>query len=153
MTFPLQFLIAALATVSFAVLFNARKIDLIFCGITGGFGWIIYYVIVLLGGGVVVGSFVASFCLTILARIFATRKRNPVTIYLLTGIFPLVPGAGLYYTAYYFFTRNNSMLSMKGSETIEIALAIVFGIIFGFGISQKLFTKLFGTNKIRKCEK
>lgn len=153
MNYPIQFLVAALATVSFAVLFNARKIDLIHCGITGGFGWLIYFVIVKSGGGVVVASFVASFFLTILSRIFATRKRNPVTIYLLTGIFPLVPGAGLYYTAYYFFTGDTEMFRIKGSETIEVALAIVFGIIFGFGISQKLFTKLFGTNKIEKCEK
>lgn len=153
MTYIIQFLVAAVATISFAVLFNARKVDLIHCGITGGFGWIIYFGLVKLGCGVVVASFTATLFLTILARIFATTQKNPVTVYLLTGVFTLVPGAGLYYTAFYFFTGNSGQFSLKGTETLEIALAIVFGIIFGFGISQKLFTKLFGSNKMKNRDK
>ena len=34
------------------------------------------------------------------------------------------------------------MFSTKGIETFEIAVAIVFGIIFGFAIPQSLFRKL-----------
>jgi uncharacterized protein len=64
-------------------------------------------------------------------------------MYVLPGIFPLVPGAGIYYTAYYLFIGNTEMSGFKGLETLEIAGAIVFGIIFGFGIPQWIFHKLF----------
>lgn len=51
--------------------------------------------------GVVFPSLIATLCLTIMARIFAAARSMPVTVYLLSGIFPLVPGAGIFYTAYY----------------------------------------------------
>ena len=34
------------------------------------------------------------------------------------------------------------MFGFKGLETVEIAGAIVFGIIFGFGLPQGIFDKL-----------
>lgn len=46
--------------------------------------------------GVVFPSLIATLCLTIMARIFAAARSMPVTVYLLSGIFPLVPGAGIF---------------------------------------------------------
>lgn len=139
MEFIIQFLVAGFATLSFAVLFSAPRKELLYCGFTGAFGWILYYLLVQFDMGVVFSSFVATLCLTILARIFAVIRSTPVTVYLLTGIFPLVPGAGIFYTAYYLFTNNQAISYSKGIETFEIAGAIVFGIILGFGIPQSLF--------------
>ena len=119
--------------------FPHQKKELLYCGFSGAFGWILYYILVQLGMGVVVPSLIATFCLTILARIFAVIRSTPVTVYLLTGIFPLVPGAGIFYTAYYLFTNDRAFSSSKGIETFEVAGAIVLGIIFGFGIPQSLF--------------
>lgn len=137
-----QFIISMLATISFAVLFTAPKKEVLFCGLTGAVGWIVYYICTRNGINLVLASGIATFCLTILARCLAVARKNPVTVYLLTGIFPLVPGAGIYYTAYYLFIGNTDMSGYKGLETLEIAGAIVFGIIFGFGIPQALFHKL-----------
>mgnify|MGYP002624622553 CR=1 FL=1 len=47
------------------------------------------------------GNLVGAFILTVFSRVLAAKRKNPVTIYLITGIFPLVPGAGIYYTSYY----------------------------------------------------
>ena len=144
MNWLIQFLVAMVATVSFAIIFNAPKKELVFCGITGATGWMVFYLLTRGSVGVVAGSLVATFCLSIFARIFASARRKPVTVYLLTGIFSLVPGAGIYYTAYYFFASNKEMFSYKGAETLEIAIAIVFGIIFGFAIPQSVFNKIAG---------
>lgn len=138
----LEFVIAMLATISFAVLFTAPKKEVVYCGLTGALGWIVYYIMTQNGINLVLASMVATFCLTVLARCFAVIRKTPVTVYLLSGIFPLVPGAGIYYTAYYLFMGNTQMSGFKGLETLEIAGAIVFGIIFGFGIPQWLFHKL-----------
>lgn len=137
-----QFLISMIATISFAVLFTAPKKEVVYCGLTGAVAWTVYYALTQRGFHIVLASLIATFCLTILARCLAVVRKKPVTVYLLPGIFPLVPGAGIYYTAYYLFIGNTEMSGFKGLETLEIAGAIVFGIIFGFGIPQSLFHKL-----------
>ena len=138
----IEAIVAMFATISFAILFNAPKEEVIHCGLTGSLAWTIYYGMTQNDINSVLASLVASFGLTILARAFAVIRKCPVTMYLLPGIFPLVPGAGIYYTAYYLFIGNTEMSGFKGLETLEIAGAIVFGIIFGFGIPQALFHKL-----------
>ena len=137
-----EFIVAMFATISFAILFYAPKKEVVCCGLTGALGWVVYYGMTQNAINSVLASLVATFCLTILARCFAVVRKSPVTMYLLPGIFPLVPGAGIYYTAYYLFIGNTEMSGFKGLETLEIAGAIVFGIIFGFGIPQRLFHKL-----------
>ena len=138
----IEAIVAMFATISFAILFNAPKKEVFYCGLTGSLAWTIYYGMTNQEINSVLASLVASFGLTILARAFAVIRKSPVTMYLLPGIFPLVPGAGIYYTAYYLFIGNNEMSGFKGLETLEIAGAIVFGIIFGFGIPQRWFHKL-----------
>ena len=121
MSYVLQFFIAAVATVTFAILFAAPKKELVFCGVSGGLAWLVYFILYRQSGNVVLGSLVATFVLTILSRILAVARCNPATIYLVSGM--------------------PAKCSAKGLETFEIALAIVFGIIFGFSIPETLFHK------------
>ena len=118
MMYILEFIIAMLATISFAVLFTAPKREVVYCGLTGALGWIVYYVMTENGINLVLASMVATFCLTVLARCFAVVRKTPVTVYLLSGIFPLVPGAGIYYTAYYLFMGDTAMSGFKGLQTL-----------------------------------
>jgi uncharacterized membrane protein YjjB (DUF3815 family) len=136
-----QFLLAMVATVAFAVLFCAPKKELLLCGLSGAISWIVYYMIYTGSDNVVLGSFVAAFLLTFYSRAIAVRRQCPATTYLIPGIFPLVPGAGIYYTAYFMITNQPLQSSEKGLETLEIALAIVFGIIFGSAIPQSFFLR------------
>ena len=129
MDLVVQFIVAVFATLAF-------------CGFTGALGWIIYSVFMKFDMGIVFSSFIATLCLTIFARIFAVIRETPVTVYLLTGIFPIVPGSAIFYTAYYLFISDSAMSSQKAMETFEYAGAIVLGILFGFGIPQSLFNKL-----------
>ena len=124
----IQFLVSLAATLSFAVLFSAEKKQLFFCGLTGALGWIVYLI--------------ATLALTLVARILSAVRRTPVTVFLLTGIFPLVPGAGIYYTSYYFIMGDMSRFSQYGISTVKVAGSIVLGIIFGFALPQSLFNGL-----------
>lgn len=138
----IQFIVCFFATLSFAVLFSAPKRQLIFCGLTGAAGWMVYLLLMQNNAGIAVANLAASFTLTLMARIFAAVERHPVTVYLLAGIFPLVPGAGIYYTSYYFIMHEMSQFASKGAETIIIAGSIVFGIVFGFSLPQSIFNAL-----------
>ena len=82
----------------------------------------------------VISALFATFFLTLLARILSIVKKNPVTIYLITGIFPLVPGAGIYYTSYYLIMNEGTRSLSMGLETFKTAGAIALGIIFGFDV-------------------
>lgn len=141
-TFLIQFFVACIATTAFAILFSAPTKELPFCGFIGALGWIVYYVLTISGLNSVVASLIATLILSIFARAFAVTRRTPVTVYLLSGIFPLVPGAGIYYTAYYLFQGEHSLSGEYGLLTFETAAAIVFGIIFGFSVPQAIFHRL-----------
>ena len=138
----IQFIVCFFATLSFAILFTAPKHQLVFCGLTGAAGWLVYLLLMNNNAGIGVANLAAAFTLTLMARIFAAVERHPVTVYLLAGIFPLVPGAGIYYTSYYFIMHDMEQFASKGAETIIIAGSIVFGIVFGFSLPQSLFNTI-----------
>lgn len=143
----LQFILCMFATLSFAVLFGAPKRDLFFCGLTGSIGWIVYLLCLDFGTSTTVANLIATFALTVMSRTIAALRKNPVTVYLISGIFPLVPGAGIYYTSYYFIMNEMSECSSYGMETVKVAGAIVLGIIFGFALPQSWF------NALGRCRK
>jgi len=137
-----QFIVCFLATLSFAILFSAPKRQLIFCGLTGAAGWMVYLFLLNNNSGIAVANLGASFALTLMSRIFAAMERHPVTVYLLAGIFPLVPGAGIYYTSYYFIMDEMEQFAAKGAETVIIAGSIAFGIVFGLSLPQSIFNAI-----------
>ena len=94
-------------------------------------------------GAPTLGNVVGSFVLTVFSRTLAAKRKNPVTIYLIAGIFPLVPGAGIYYTSYYLIMNDMAHFSQYGLETIKTAGAIVMGIILGMAFPQSWFNKAF----------
>ena len=123
-----QFFIAGAGTLSFAVLFGCPRKSLLFCGLVGAVGWFVYELAVMLGADSAAASLLAVIPLTLLTRVFAIVIKMPVTVFLLSGIFPLVPGAGIYYTAYYFLQGEQELFASKGGETFKVALALALGI-------------------------
>ena len=51
-----------------------------------------------------------------------------------SGIFPLVPGAGIYYTAYYFIQGENALSLANGISTFKVAVALAVGIALVLGL-------------------
>lgn len=144
----IQVLMAALATVSFSVLFNVPAREYVFCGITGAIGWLFYLIAFSIVDSVAFSTFIAALIITITSRLFAVNRRVPVTVFLIAGIFPLVPGAGIYYTISHIFNNQTNLAAAKGIETISIAICIAFGIMLVFLIPQKFF--LIGNNKKKR---
>lgn len=130
----LQLALAFISTFAFAVLFSAPKTQYVFYGLCGAFTWGMYLLFQNFGYTTVISALFATFFLTLLARILSIVKKNPVTIYLITGIFPLVPGAGIYYTSYYLIMNEGTRSLSMGLETFKTAGAIALGIIFGFAV-------------------
>ncbi len=123
-----QLLIASVGTLAFGILFYAPRQHYFWCAITGGVGWLCYWLLMQVQSSKVIASLIAVVPLTLLTRIFSIWRRAPSTVFLFCGIFPLVPGAGIYYTAYYFIQGEMPLFVSKGMETIKIAIALATGI-------------------------
>ena len=139
----MQFIVAMIATLAFAMIFSAPKSELVYCGLSGAIGWISYLIISTILGAPTLGNMVGSLFLTLFSRSLAVKRKNPATVYLIAGIFPLVPGAGIYYTSYYLIMNNMETFSTYGLSTIKTAGAIVMGIICGMAFPQSWFNKVF----------
>ena len=124
-----HFVVAVIATISFGITFQMPRRHYLACGLTGAVGWMVYILCYdLLGVTAPVAVLIATLPLTLGARFFSVYHKAPVTVFLLPGIFPLVPGAGIYYTAYYFLQGEEVLFASKGAETFKVALALALGI-------------------------
>ena len=141
-TFPMdaaiQFLVAIVATISFGVTFRIPARHYLPCGLTGAVGWLVYIVCLqVFAMSAPVATLVSALPLTACARFLAVRHTAPITLFLLCGIFPLVPGAGIYYTAYYFLRNDRALFVNRGVETLKIAVALALGITLVCSIPRK----------------
>ena len=85
-------------------------------------------------------AFLATVLVIILSRLVAVRERCPVTIFMVSGLFPLVPGVGIYWTIYELVMENMEGALRRGTAALQDAIAIVIGIIVVFELPQKLFS-------------
>ena len=76
--------------------------------------------------------------------ILASGVASGAFFFLIAGIFPLVPGAGVYWTAYYIVTDQLRLADETGYTAVKVAVAIVLGIVFIFELPQGLFVRLAG---------
>lgn len=132
-----QIFFAGLSTVCFALLFNVPVRHLWCCGLVGVIGWIVYWAMMQLQPSPVIASLVAVIPLSVSVRILAIVRKAPATLFLIPGIFPLVPGAGIYYTAYSFIMGDSAAFAQKGTETLKIAVAMAMGIAMVMSVPIK----------------
>ena len=138
MTFVLNLLLASTGSLAFAILYNVPRKFYLCAAFTGMAGWFCYYLIVPFTD-TAVASFFGAVGVVLVSRIFAVWKKCPITVFLISGIFPLVPGAGVYYTMYYLVSNELTLAAIKGLESLKIAFGIVLGIVFIVTIPKKWF--------------
>lgn len=139
MRFLIEIAAAVVGTVSFSLLFGVPTRYYPYCGLIGGIGWLVYSLLALKGCSAPAASFFATVMVILLSRAFAVREQCPVTIFLISGIFPLVPGAGIYWTTYYIVINKLDLALQTGFTSLKIAVAIVMGIVFVFELPQRIF--------------
>lgn len=124
----LQVLAAFVAITAFSAILYTSKKHVVFCGLAGAVGWFVYLVLEPSGMGVVMRNFFAALAVAVLAHLFARILKAPVTIFLATGILPMVPGAGMYQIAYQMFMGDNELTSFYLVQTIQIAGVIAIAV-------------------------
>ena len=98
-------------------------------------GWMVYLIFTrYVDAGPFAASFFAATVVSFLSRIFARRFRCPRTIYLICGIFPLIPGGGVFWSAYYIASNQFNLALSSGMLSIKVTIAIVLGIIISANV-------------------
>ncbi len=132
---------AAAGTIAFAVLFSVPSNLYLACGITGAVGFGVYDAAVFAGMTPALSTFLATLVVSFLSRFLAVWEKAPAIIFTVTGIFPLVPGAGIYWTAYYLVTGELRQALYAGFDAVKAAAAIALGMIMIFEIPNRFFHK------------
>jgi uncharacterized membrane protein YjjB (DUF3815 family) len=124
----IQVIGAFVAVVSVAVTFGVPRKFLGFSGIVGAVGWLVYLLLIKVNWSTVASMFVAALVVSLISHSFARIMKTPVTLFLIAGILPLVPGVGMYRIVYYLIINDNSMAVYYFSETMQIAGMIALAI-------------------------
>ena len=93
-------LAAFFGTIAFSILYDIPFRYLTTCGAIGALGWLVYSILIKHIGNSA-SIFAATVAIALVSRYAAVMKKAPEIVFLISGIFPLVPGAGIYWTAYY----------------------------------------------------
>ena len=98
-----------------------------------------YALLMMLGATPTVSIFFGTLCVGIVARFLAVFLKSPSTEFVITGIFPLVPGAGVYWTSYYLVTGQLADALSSGFTAVKAAIAITLGLAIAFEIPNRAF--------------
>lgn len=144
----IQTLAAFVGTTAFAVLFGVPRNEYTICGVIGALGWAAYLVMARFGGAqAVIAVLLSTFIICVLSRLAAVWRKCPATLFLLCGIFPLVPGAGIFWFTYYTTTSQIGLALSTGFTAVKAAIAIVLGIVLAMELPQRLFSRRRGTSR------
>lgn len=137
-----QALYSLLSTFGFAILFNGPKNCLVKASVCGMMGWTVNIFAQNMIGSRTVATFLGAMTVGIMGEIFAKLFKKPATMFIIPGVIPLVPGAGMYYTMLSLMTGEFNDTARLGSETVFTAFSIAIAIIISSSLNRALLKLL-----------
>lgn len=144
MTFAIiKIIVSFVISLAFGVLLEVPKKFLLHVSIIGAFGRFIYILLTENEHSIVFATFVATTVIAILSHTLARIVKAPVTVFLIAGILPLVPGMGMYNIVYYFLKSDIRLASEATLATFMVAGAIALAIFIVDSVFKVSKIKLF----------
>ncbi len=113
----------------FALLFRVRKERIFWATLGGGLVCVVYVICIKYFDHEFFQNFFPALVGAVYSEIMARLTKSPTTTFLASAIIPLVPGAKLYYTMYYFIVSNQYAFRSALTETARIAAGLAVGVI------------------------
>ena len=123
-----QSVAAFLAVYGFSIILDAPKKYLLYAGITGGISWLAYLLALDGNLSLIAAAFSSSLAAAVLSHLFARGLKAPVTVFLVAGILPTVPGASIYRCVYYLIQGSTELSTYYLVQTLQIAGAMALAI-------------------------
>ena len=118
-----------LGTISFGIIFNIRGKNLVFASLGGLLSWIVCETVKGYQIQEVQSYFLAAVVIAFYSEFMAIYRKAPVTVFIVSGMIPLVPGGSIFYTMHALIMGNYSEFTQKGITTFAIAGVIALGIL------------------------
>lgn len=128
-SFLLQCLASAIGCLGFSILFNIHGPGILLCALGGVIAWAGYLIVFHLTQSELTSYFASAVIAAAYSEIMARIRKYPAISYLVVSIFPLIPGAGIYYTSNFIALGDSAGALAKGMQTIGAAGAIAVGIL------------------------
>ena len=119
---------AFLAVISFSLILEIPKKYLVLSGGIGAAGWLAYLLVRAAAGSVITAAFLSSLLVALSSHAAARKLKAPVTVFLVAGILPTVPGASIYRSVSYVISNNPALSSHYLMETLQISGAMAMAI-------------------------
>lgn len=119
---------AFFAVISFALVLELPKKYVVLAGGIGAAGWLAYLLVVAAAGSVTAAAFLSTLLVALASHVSARIFRAPVTVFLVAGILPSVPGASIYRSVSYVITNEPELSSHYLVQTLQISGAIAMAI-------------------------
>lgn len=130
----LQIIGSFIATIGFGILTNVPKNALIYCGLTGMFGWVIFWISKNHFFNITTATFLAALFVSVFSSFLSRRLKLPVTVFNIPGIFPLVPGITAFQMIKSLLAGNYetgvTLLIQTITLSFSIALALIVAELF-----------------------
>ena len=127
--YEIQNIATFIACAGFAIIFNIHGFGIAICAFGGVLTWAAYCTASYFGCGIYVCYFLATLVAALYAEIMARVRKYPAISYLVVAIFPLIPGAGIYYATNFLIQGDRAAFVQKALQTIGIAGVIAVGIL------------------------
>lgn len=132
------FLTAMLAAGGYAVIINAPPRSLLLASLIGGLSWTCYTICLSHDLSKILAALLASILVALVSDIAARLNKDAVTLFVIPGIIPIVPGAGMYYTMRAVIINDYGTATQMARETFFIAGAIALGLLAAGFMSRVL---------------
>ena len=132
-TYPFlnQCIYAAIGCYGFVILFNIHGPGGLLCVLGGFLSWAVYLFAMKLGAGDIICYFWSALFASVYSEVMARIRKCPTIAYLVVSIFPMIPGAGVYYTMNYAVRGEMELFAAKFMHTAAVAGIIAVGILLG----------------------
>lgn len=150
----IQVIGAFLAVVTIAVLNGVPRKYLIYSGTVGAAGWAVYLFMRYMETNEAMSMFVAALIVAVVSHVYARLLKAPVTLFLVCGILPLVPGVAMYRVVYYLLISDTVTAGHYAVTTASVTGAIALAVFFVDTVFKlkkpKFWTTEFRTSKAKR---
>lgn len=128
-SFSVKCLLCFVGCIGFSILFNIHDLGVLICPMGATLVWCIFCITEGLTESGIMGYFWGAVAASTYAEVMARIRKFPAITYLVISIFPLIPGAGVYYTMNYAVQGDMVRFSSQGMYTAAIAGIMAVGIL------------------------
>ncbi|MCR5757453.1 MAG: threonine/serine exporter family protein [Selenomonas sp.] len=122
-------IMAGIGTTAFCVMFRVRQNHFGDCGLLGAITWFIYMDICSGTGNGLLAVFISGLLVSIVSRILAVTRKCPVIVFLMTSLFPLLPGISFYMAVYYLLAGLGTLALDYAMKSFLIAFTLAVSIV------------------------